>query len=42
MNYLDQPVDYNIIIKLAVSILLKGILLGLALISLKDIYYRSN
>ena len=39
INYLDRPIYYNAILKLAIPMLLKGIPLGLALILLKGIYY---
>ena len=42
MKYLNQPIYYNAIVKLAVLMLLKGILFGLALISLKGIHHWSS
>ena len=42
MNYLNRPVYYNVIVKLAVPMLLKGIPLGLALMSFKGIHHWSG
>ena len=42
MNYLDGPIYYNVIVKLAIPMLPKGIPLGLVSILLKGIHHRSG